>query len=156
MWYSIVYCIVVSYIGCLFLLFLPHSSVILCVFTHSLSLSLQNMCMLESELENQLGEFHIKMKGKSVSAFVTRVIMVHSTRILKGSWHEYFIINVWAQMMWGPLFSCIIISKNHVRKLFELCTYNRLVWLYSNLHNFTRLTHLLTGNVLHCNAQLAK
>lgn len=23
------------------------------------------MCVLESELENQLGEFHIKMKGKN-------------------------------------------------------------------------------------------
>lgn len=24
----------------------------------------QNMCLLESELESQLGEFHVKMKGK--------------------------------------------------------------------------------------------
>lgn len=27
------------------------------------------MCMLESELENQLGEFHVKMKGKAVSVY---------------------------------------------------------------------------------------
>lgn len=27
--------------------------------------SLQNMCVLENELENQLGEFHIKMKGRN-------------------------------------------------------------------------------------------
>lgn len=32
--------------------------------------SLQNMCMLESELENQLGEFHVKMKGTFMSVFL--------------------------------------------------------------------------------------
>lgn len=31
----------------------------------SLHLSLQHMCSLESELESQMGEFHVKMKGES-------------------------------------------------------------------------------------------
>lgn len=37
------------------------------LFLLRLSLSLQHMCSLESELENQMGEFHIKMKGESFS-----------------------------------------------------------------------------------------
>lgn len=28
-----------------------------------LSVSSQNMCLLENELESQLGEFHVRMKG---------------------------------------------------------------------------------------------
>jgi len=30
-------------------------------------LPLQHMCSLESELESQMGEFHVKMKGESLS-----------------------------------------------------------------------------------------
>ena len=31
-----------------------------------LSVCPQNMCLLENELESQLGEFHVRMKGKHV------------------------------------------------------------------------------------------
>ncbi len=46
----------------------------LCIYL--LSLSLQNMCMLESELENQLGEFHVKMKGKTVSVYQSILLLL--------------------------------------------------------------------------------
>lgn len=36
----------------------------------SLFLSLQHMCSLESELESQMGEFHVKMKGESLSTLM--------------------------------------------------------------------------------------
>jgi len=51
----------------MFISLIPATFVYFPLCNYPLSLSLQNMCMLESELENQLGEFHVKMKGKTVS-----------------------------------------------------------------------------------------
>lgn len=39
------------------------------------------MCALENELENQLGEFHIRMKGESNQKYKTKVITQNKTQI---------------------------------------------------------------------------
>lgn len=62
-------CYIVVSTHCIFISLVPATLVSFPLCIYSLSLSLQNMCMLESELENQLGEFHVKMKGKTVSVY---------------------------------------------------------------------------------------
>lgn len=49
------------------------------VRTRSSSLFLQHMCSLESELESQMGEFHVKMKGESRSALTSYLLFLQST-----------------------------------------------------------------------------
>lgn len=42
----------------------------------------QHMCSLESELESQMGEFHVKMKGESLSALTSLPICAFLSQVL--------------------------------------------------------------------------
>ena len=47
----------------------------------SLFVSLQHMCSLEGDLESQMGEFHVKMKGESLITLISLPIP-HTSPVL--------------------------------------------------------------------------
>lgn len=61
------------------------------------------MCVLESELENQLGEFHIKMKGKNETSICLHPsllpLIFSATQQQKSNFEENQLENVHAPQM---------------------------------------------------------